>query len=79
MRKRQILIGLSFYYGSYCDLFRTKKTPGGEGERIEFHAQSMREGRPVLAGVGVNGLRRLPLVPSAHTAIICCAHLGNVV
>ena len=33
-----------------------KKTPGGEGERIEFHARSMREGRPVLAGVGVNGL-----------------------
>ena len=33
-----------------------EKTPGGEGERIEFHARSMRQGRPVLAGVGVNGL-----------------------
>ena len=33
-----------------------KKTPGGEGERIEFHAWRMRDGRPVLAGVGVNGL-----------------------
>ena len=35
-----------------------KKTPGGEGERIEFHAWSMREGRLVLAGVGVNGLTK---------------------
>ena len=33
-----------------------KKNPGGEGEGIEFHTQSMRTARPVLAGQGVNGL-----------------------
>ena len=35
---------------------RKKKTSGGEGEGIKFHMQGMRKARPVLAGVGVNGL-----------------------
>ena len=33
-----------------------KKNPGGEGEGVEFHTQSMRMAQPVLASVGVKRL-----------------------
>ena len=35
--------------------FSGQKKPGGEGEGIEFHTQSMHTAQLVLAGQGVNG------------------------